>query len=121
MFWIRQPAPAHVATDTVFPLKFLDDSIINRAFVMNPLYIYDDLLDVDKLRSSLERLVQREGFRKLGARLRKNVRSPHTPVVQMHMWLMQCLTRSKEDMSIIFPQNILRSVRLSDTPMLSMT
>lgn len=76
MFWIRQPAPARVATDMVVPLKFLDDSIINRTFVMNPLYIYDELLDVDKLRSSLERLVQREGFRKLGARLRKNVRSP---------------------------------------------
>ena len=74
MFWQRQTAPARVPTDTVVGLKFLDDSLINRNFVMNPLYIFDAALDVDKLGVSLERLVDREGFRKLGARLRKNVR-----------------------------------------------
>ena len=76
MFWQRQTAPARIPTDTVVGLKFLDDSLINRNFVMNPLYIFDDVLDAKKLRSSLERLVEREGFRKLGARLRKNVRQP---------------------------------------------
>lgn len=39
---------------------------------MNSLYVFDDVLDAVKLRDSLERLVEREGFRKLGARLRKN-------------------------------------------------
>ena len=75
MFWQWQTAPASVPTDTVVGLKFLDDSLINRNFVMNPLYIFDEVLDAEKLRGSLERLVERDGFRKLGARLRKNVRS----------------------------------------------
>ena len=74
MFWQRRTTPARVPTDTVVGLKFLDDSLINRHFVMNTLYIFDDVFDTDKLRCSLERLVEREGFRKLGARLRKNVR-----------------------------------------------
>lgn len=34
---------------------------------------YDAALDADKLYNSLERLVARKGWRKLGARLRKNV------------------------------------------------
>lgn len=69
----KQAGPVLVPTDTVQPLNILDGSLINKTFVMNSLYVFDDVLDPEKLRSSLERLVHREGYRKLGARLRKNV------------------------------------------------
>ncbi|KAL7624935.1 hypothetical protein AAE478_004149 [Parahypoxylon ruwenzoriense] len=68
----RRAAPDRVPTDTVVPLNILDGSLINRTFVMNSLYVFDDVLDPEKLRGSLERLAHREGYRKLGARLRKS-------------------------------------------------
>ena len=67
-------APARVPTDAVIPLNFFDDTPLWRAFVLYSMFVFDDVLDTEKLRSSLEALVQREGWRKLGARLRRNVR-----------------------------------------------
>ena len=61
--------------DEVVPLHFFDDTIIWRSFILYSTFVFDCVLDADKLRSSLERLVCCEGWWKLGARLRKSVRS----------------------------------------------
>ncbi|KAI6086110.1 hypothetical protein F4821DRAFT_278694 [Hypoxylon rubiginosum] len=68
----RPKAPPRVPTDTVVPVGFFDDTIIFRTFVLYTLFVFDDVLDPQKLRNSLERLVSRPGWNKLGARLRKN-------------------------------------------------
>lgn len=71
----RRTAPQRVPTDQVVPVGFFDDTIIFRTFVLYTLFVFDDVLDVQKLHSSLERVVARPGWNKLGARLRRNVSS----------------------------------------------
>ncbi|KAK1241762.1 hypothetical protein MKX07_007585 [Trichoderma sp. CBMAI-0711] len=74
-FFSGQPqAPQRVPTDLVVPVGFFDDTIIFRTFVLYTLFVFDDVLDPERLRSSLERVVSRPGWKKLGARLRKNDR-----------------------------------------------
>lgn len=73
-FLSSQPkAPQRVPTDHVVPVGFFDDTIIFRTFVLYTLFVFDDVLDVQKLHSSLERVVSRPGWNKMGARLRRNV------------------------------------------------
>ncbi|KAL2173568.1 uncharacterized protein P884DRAFT_211360 [Thermothelomyces heterothallicus CBS 202.75] len=67
-------APQRVPSDHVVPVGFFDDTIIFRTFVLYTLFVFDDVLDVEKLRSSLERVVARPGWKKFGARLRRNDR-----------------------------------------------
>lgn len=68
--------PARVASDDVIPLHHFDDNPILRKIVVNFMLRFDDVLDPQKLRQALERLVTREdGWRKLTARLRLNVRT----------------------------------------------
>ncbi|CAI0646137.1 unnamed protein product [Colletotrichum noveboracense] len=64
--------PAAVSTDSVTPLHYFDDTPIWRSFILYSLLVFDEVLDAETLRSSLERLTCREGWRKLSARLRKN-------------------------------------------------
>ncbi|KAI1505901.1 hypothetical protein F5X99DRAFT_427788 [Biscogniauxia marginata] len=73
LFW-RSPrvAPPTVPTDTVIPLHCFDDRPINKSIIMLFMMRFDDVLDSEKLRGSLEKLLAREGWRKLGARLRLN-------------------------------------------------
>jgi hypothetical protein len=61
------------AGDKVLPLHFFDDTPVWRSFILYSLFIFEDVLDTDKIRHSLEELAQREGWQKLGARLRRNV------------------------------------------------
>ncbi|KAK1246811.1 hypothetical protein MKX08_000613 [Trichoderma sp. CBMAI-0020] len=77
-------APQRVPTDLVVPVGFFDDTIIFRTFVLYTLFVFDDVLDPERLRTSLERVVSRPGWNKLGARLRRNDRGElehHIPVV----------------------------------------
>ncbi len=69
----RSASPAKVATDTVVPLPFFDDTPLWRAFILYTMFVFDDVLDPQKLRDSLQTLAKRDGWRKLGARLRRNV------------------------------------------------
>lgn len=71
--WFGRKAPARVPTDIVAPLRYWDDNVALKALVVYSLSRFDEALDAEKLRSSLERLIARKGWRKLGARLRKNV------------------------------------------------
>lgn len=67
-------APTKVPTDTVIPFRFFDDTPLWRAFILYSMFVLDDVLDPQKLRESLEALIERDGWRKLGARLRLDVR-----------------------------------------------
>ena len=72
MFGFTYSQKPRVPTDTVVPVGFFDDTIIFRTFVLYTLFVFDDVLDPTLLRASLESLVSRPGWKKLGARLRKN-------------------------------------------------
>ncbi|KAG7046645.1 ankyrin-2 ankyrin [Colletotrichum scovillei] len=65
-------APATVATDTIIPLNPNDDTALNRGIVMGFMMRFDNVLNPERLHSSLTKLLGREGWRKLGARLRLN-------------------------------------------------
>lgn len=65
--------PERVPTDTVVPLSFADDQPHARAICLHHTCRFDDVLDIEALRLSLERLLELDGWRRLGARLRLNV------------------------------------------------
>ena len=63
-----------VPNDTVVPMFYFDDTpLLWRAINCRTLR-FSDSLDADKLGGSLSRLLEREGWRKLGGRIRLNVR-----------------------------------------------
>lgn len=69
----KRPRPAKVYTDEVLPTHFLDDTPGNRSFVLVWTLRFNDVLDPEMLHSSLTRLLEMEGWRKLGGRLRTDV------------------------------------------------
>ncbi|KAF2427119.1 hypothetical protein EJ08DRAFT_616205 [Tothia fuscella] len=70
--WKAKPvAPATVPTDTIIPMHYFDDNSINRNVLLYITLRFDDVLDVEILRSSFEKLLRIGEWRKLGARLRK--------------------------------------------------
>ncbi|RYP65406.1 hypothetical protein DL771_008330 [Monosporascus sp. 5C6A] len=71
LFRTQEPLPP-VPTDQVIPVHFFDDHPILRRVVLYNMLVFDDVLDVEKLRSTLENLVKRETWRKLGGRVRKH-------------------------------------------------
>lgn len=66
-------APAKVETDEVIPFRYFDDTPVWRSFILYSMFVFDDVLDVDRLHACLRELVEEPGWRKLGARLRTNV------------------------------------------------
>ena len=66
-------APPTVLTDTVLPVSLWDDRDIGRTWCLHYCYRFNDVLDPNELRSSLERLMQMGEWRRLGARIRRNV------------------------------------------------
>ncbi|KAM0444459.1 hypothetical protein ACHAO4_010154 [Trichoderma viride] len=79
-----EPAvPAKVPTDLVIPFRFFDDTPLWKAFILYSMFVFDDVLDPQKLNRSLDALVKRDGWHKPGARLRKNHKGDleyHVPV-----------------------------------------
>ena len=69
----RAPPPSD-PTDTILPLNAADDTSVLRSVVVVLSYRFDDVLDPAKLKASYEKLLDRPGWRKIGARLRLNVR-----------------------------------------------
>lgn len=61
--------------DKIVPLHHFDDGPLWRAFILYSLFVLDHVLDAEKLRTSLERLIRKKGWQKLGARLKQNVSS----------------------------------------------
>ncbi|KAH8690015.1 putative LysR family regulatory protein [Talaromyces proteolyticus] len=70
VFFSKQPPPT-VSTDQVIPFRFADDFPYTRGLCLDIHFRFDDVLDPEKLRDALERLLQKDGWRKLGARLRR--------------------------------------------------
>ena len=80
-----------VETDRVVPLHFFEDSLLVQGNNMAVSLVFEDVLDPEKLRQSLESLVKREGWQRLGGRLRKNACHP-TPFPSFHPSLLQAAT-----------------------------
>lgn len=65
--------PATVPTDTIIPLHYWDDLQYTKALCIDVMFRFDDVMDAEKLRMSLSRLLEIGDWKKLGARLRMNV------------------------------------------------
>jgi hypothetical protein len=64
----------HDDTDEVFPAHYLDQlGIISTSFI-SLTFQFKDVLDPQKLHDSLVKLLEMEGWKKLGGRLRRDVR-----------------------------------------------
>jgi hypothetical protein len=75
-FFRFKPACAPpIDTDRIIPLHEFDN--INETIVVEVTLRFDQHLDTELLRAALGRLLERKGWNKLGARLRKNVRLRH--------------------------------------------
>lgn len=61
------------SSDEVFPVHPLDQAGIVRSSIISYTFRYDDVLDAEKLRNSLVGLLEMEGWRKFGGRLRLDV------------------------------------------------
>jgi hypothetical protein len=59
----------------VVPFRFWDEQDSVQKLVLEFTYRFDDVLDVGKLKSSLERLLEIGEWRGLGARLKKSASS----------------------------------------------
>lgn len=68
----RQAQP--VETDSIFPVHPLDQVGIIRASIISYTFRYAAILNPGKLRDALVRLLEMGDWRKLGGRLRVNVR-----------------------------------------------
>lgn len=68
-------APERVPTDTVIPLNNYDDTYANRSLAFDFHMQFAEVLDAERLSGALWRLLEKPGWRKLGARLRMNVRN----------------------------------------------
>ncbi|KAL7928577.1 hypothetical protein V8C35DRAFT_317904 [Trichoderma chlorosporum] len=67
----KRSPPAIVPTDEIAPLHLFDDTPTLRGFTLFWTFRFEEVLDADKLGSSLSQLFQMEGWRKLGGRLRR--------------------------------------------------
>ncbi|KAJ4291088.1 hypothetical protein N0V90_010286 [Kalmusia sp. IMI 367209] len=72
--WLKNSTvtPQRVPTDTIVPLHYLDGTKTNAGIVMDFSMQFDHVLDVEKLVGALEKLLEKPGWRKLGARIRIN-------------------------------------------------
>lgn len=72
---IRRRLPVRVATDRIIPLTPYDDNFPTRQTMVHAMLAFNTVLDPSKLHEKLRLLLGREGWNKLGARLRHNVSS----------------------------------------------
>jgi hypothetical protein len=66
-------APERIPMDEVIPLFDHDDNPTNRGIALEFSMIFHEVLDADKLSGALWKLLEKPGWKKLGARLRVNV------------------------------------------------
>jgi hypothetical protein len=75
LFFGQKPArPATIPTDTIISMHSLDDASFFRSIVLDFTLRFDDVLDPEKLSAALVRLMELGNWRKLGGRLRMNVK-----------------------------------------------
>lgn len=63
------------STPMRIPLSYLDNSAAHRQMNIHVLFIYQEILDPERLRCGLESLIKRHGWERLGGRLSRNVSS----------------------------------------------
>lgn len=80
----RKPATSRDPADRVVPLHFFENSLLVQGNNMAVLLVFDDVLDPEKLRQSLEGLIKRDGWQRLGGRLAKTVRPDTSLILQRH-------------------------------------
>lgn len=73
-FFGRRAAAERVPGDRVLPLRFFEDSRLLQECNLAVSFVFDEVLDPEKLRRSLEDLVRQDGWQRLGGRLKRNVR-----------------------------------------------
>lgn len=102
-FFRRYGAPADTSAaaskhseDEIYPLHMLDDTKTLRGFVTTWTLRFDDVLDSDLLRNTLTRLLEIGDWRKLGGRLRLNVRGSQ---VQLSIHKLTMLTNARQAVS----------------------
>lgn len=66
------------ADDDVYPVHTLDDTPTMRSILITWTICFNDVLDADKLQSSLSTLLEIGDWKKLGGRLRLKVVAPPT-------------------------------------------
>jgi hypothetical protein len=76
LFQTARKTPATISTDTVVPIHSFDDNSINRSVLLYITLRFDHVLDPERLRHGLERLMEISDWRKLGARVRLTVIIP---------------------------------------------
>lgn len=70
---VRSPAIDPITGDKVLPLRLWDSNFVYPRLIVNVAFHYDDVLDTQKLRQSLDRLVTIDNWHQIGARYKKNV------------------------------------------------
>lgn len=73
LFQTASKALPTVSTDTIVPVHIFDDNAINRSVLLYITLRFDAVLDPERLRHGLQRLMELGDWRKLGARVRKTV------------------------------------------------
>lgn len=69
----KKVTPGKVPTDEVIPLHYWDDNEVFRSIIVDFALHFDDVLDPEKIRQALARLMEIGNWKKLGARLRIKV------------------------------------------------
>ena len=70
----RKPVVQTFEGDKVLPLHFFENSLLVQGNNMAVSIVFEEVLCPEKLRDALEGLIKREGWQRLGGRLKKNVR-----------------------------------------------
>jgi hypothetical protein len=96
----RVPPPA-VVGDDIYPAHMLDDTKTLRGIVVTWTLRFNDVLDPEKLHSSLSKLLELGDWKKVGGRMRLNVSMPSIYFVtatefsrKMAVWSFMCLDLS---------------------------
>lgn len=72
----QQKVAAKAEPDLIIPLHYFDNSTMFTNITMYAIMVFDEVLEPERLRASLDQLVRRETWQKLGARVRKGVSLP---------------------------------------------
>ena len=104
-------------TDIVFPVHSADQAKVIRESIISYTFRFNDVLQPEKLHDSLIRLVETEDWRKIGGRLRKNVRSS----VQAQVSRLMYVFRGKGGFRFMSQKNTQRSVQPFDFLILTLT
>ena len=91
--YFKKAGPERIPSDTVIPLYDRDETYANRNVAFEFTMRFDEVLDADKLADALWRLIEKPGWRKLGARMRMNVGAPARIVAKSPLLTLQDQSR----------------------------